>query len=373
MIYLDSAATSLQKPRSVERAMMSAMRSMASPGRGGHRPAMLAADMAFDCRAELAGFFHMENPERIIFTMNATHALNIAIHSCVRRGDRVIVSGFEHNAVVRPLHTVGAEVKIAASPMFEPQAAIEAFAKNLPGADIAVCCHVSNVFGYVLPLPEIAQLCRQHGVTLIVDASQSAGVLDINFPQLGAEYIAMPGHKGLLGPQGTGVLVCRDSALPLMQGGTGSNSAAIEMPDFLPDRLEAGTHNITGIAGLLAGVRYVRENGTKKLLRHERDLGQMLAKRLMQIPGMEVFRSEEPTYQTGVLSVRHRDITCEELAERLGANGVAIRAGLHCSPTAHRTADTFDTGTARFSFSPFNTMNEIQHAAALTAEIVNKE
>jgi selenocysteine lyase/cysteine desulfurase len=216
---------------------------------------MMAAETAFNCRTEIAALFGMNDPEKVIFTMNATHALNIAIKSSVRPGDRVVVSGYEHNAVTRPLNVSGAQIAEARSPLFDQAACLDAFAKELPGADVCVCNHVSNVFGFILPIHEISRLCRRHGVTLIVDASQSAGAIDIDFSALDAEYVAMPGHKGLFGPQGTGVLLCRESALPLMQGGTGSNSAQVEMPDFLPDRLEAGTHNITGIAGLLEGVR----------------------------------------------------------------------------------------------------------------------
>jgi selenocysteine lyase/cysteine desulfurase len=231
---------------------------------------------------------------------------------------------------------------------------------------------VSNVFGFILPIREISRLCGRHGVTLIVDASQSAGAIDIDFPALGAEYVARPGHKGLFGPQGTGVLLCRESALPLMQGGTGSNSAQAEMPDFLPDRLEAGTHNITGIAGLLEGVRFVRETGAARILRHERELMRALAARLKKIAGLELILSPEPSVQTGVLSVRHASAACEFVAEELGKRSVAVRAGLHCSPEAHRTAGTFETGTVRFSLSPFNYAQEMSKTSEILARIVNK-
>lgn len=369
MIYLDAAATSLQKPRAVASSSAWAIRNLASPGRGGHKAAMYAADTAFACRSELVELFHMDNPEKVIFTMNATHALNIALHSAVRVGDRVVISGYEHNAVTRPLYSLGAEVVVARSPLFDEDAALEAFDRALPGADLCVCNHVSNVFGFILPLRGIAKLCEKYGVTLIVDASQSAGALDIDFPALGAEYMAMPGHKGLFGPQGTGVLLCRDSALPLMQGGTGSNSACVEMPEELPDRLEAGTHNVAGIAGLLQGVRFVRATGTPRILRHERELCQNLASRLSKLPGFEVFRAGIPELQAGVLSMRCQGISCETFAEKLGERDVAVRAGLHCAPTAHRTAGTIDTGTVRFSFSPFNYPAEIAKTAEMVGQI----
>ena len=252
MIYLDSAATTLQKPPEVARASAWAIGHLASPGRGGHRPAMAAADAAFACREEAAALFDVPEPERVVFTFNATHGLNLAIKSLVRPGDTVVVSGYEHNAVTRPLRAIpGVTVRVADSPLFDRAAALEAFRRALtPEVRAAVCTHVSNVFGFILPIEDIAALCRSRGIPLIVDASQSAGCLPISLRQLGAAFIAMPGHKGLYGPQGTGLLLCGGAAEPLLEGGTGSVSLRQEMPDFLPDRLEAGTHNIAGIAGL---------------------------------------------------------------------------------------------------------------------------
>ena len=191
----------------------------------------------------------------MVFTFNATHGLNIAIKTLVKPGSTVLISGYEHNAVTRPLRAIpNVTVKAAESPLFDREAALEAFRRELtPEVDAVVCTHVSNVFGFILPIESIAALCRQRGCPLVVDASQSAGCLPLSFRELGAAFIAMPGHKGLYGPQGTGLLLCGDGAEPLLEGGTGSVSLSQEMPDFLPDRLEAGTHNIAGIAGLLEG------------------------------------------------------------------------------------------------------------------------
>lgn len=371
MIYLDSAATSLQKPRSVHMAVQNAMRTMASPGRGGHRPAMLAADCAYECRAELAGLFNVKEPENVVFTMNATHGLNIAIQTLIKSGDRVVISGWEHNAVTRPLHMLGAQVDIAWAPVFDRESTIEAFRAKIPGADAVVCTHVSNVFGMVLPIYEIAELCRGYGVPLIVDASQSAGVLEVDAERLGAQFIAMPGHKGLLGPQGTGVLLCRSGAEPIMAGGTGSDSRSQDMPALLPDRLEAGTHNIPGIAGLMAGTRYVRARGTAEIGRHERELTALLADALGNVPGLEVFAAEDAQGQSGVLSVRHAKKGSEELGELLGSAGICVRAGLHCAPTAHESAGTLRTGTVRFSFSPFNSATETLRAAHMLKSMLH--
>ena len=259
MIYLDNAATTFQKPAAVQRAVMQAMRTMSSPGRGGYAAAQQAEETLFRCRSAAAALFSVPSVEQVVFTMNATHALNIAIKSLVRPGGRVVISGYEHNAVTRPLHALGAEVIVAAAPLFSPPETVSAFERALAlRPDAAVCTHVSNVFGDILPIERIAQLCRRADVPLIIDASQSAGALPLDFSALHPAFVAMPGHKGLYGPQGTGLLLCGHDVLPLLEGGTGSASIRQEMPDFLPDRLEAGTHNVPGIAGLEAGISFVR-------------------------------------------------------------------------------------------------------------------
>ena len=367
MIYLDSAATTLQKPRSVASAMAAAARSMASPGRGGHRPARLAAETAYECREALAGLFSVAGSENIVFTMNATHALNIALRSLVSPGGRAVVSGWEHNAVTRPLHMLGAEIDAVRTPLFDRDAALAGFAEKLPGAQCCVCTAVSNVFGFELPFYEIAGLCREAGVPFVLDASQAAGAMDIDASRLGAAFIAMPGHKGLLGPQGTGLLICSAGAKPLMAGGTGSESRSRLMPEYLPDRLEAGTHNMPGIAGLLAGMEFVKRLGIPAIARRERALTRALGERLSALPGLELFLSERPEAQAGVLSVRSGAMGCEELAEALARRGVCTRAGLHCAPLAHESAGTLESGTVRFSVSPFNTPQELKTAAGILA------
>ncbi|MDD3346303.1 aminotransferase class V-fold PLP-dependent enzyme [Oscillibacter sp.] len=364
MIYLDSAATTFQKPPAVADAMQEALATMSSPGRGGHHAAMKAAQTAFACRSELAEYFHLANPEQVVFTLNATHALNIAIKSLVPPGGRAVISGYEHNAVTRPLAALGAQVSVAEAPLFQPKAVTAAFERLIvPGVDAVICNHVSNVFGFVQPVEDIAALCRQRGVPLIIDASQSAGVLPLNMAALGAAFIAMPGHKGLYGPQGTGVLLCGDGVPThtLLEGGTGSLSVQQEMPDFLPDRLEAGTHNMPGISGLLAGLRYVRERGEEAICQKERQMTLMTAESLRAMPGVRVYAMPGLRDQTGVLSftVEGRDV--EEIGDALAQQEIAVRAGLHCAPQAHRSAGTLDTGTVRLSFSDFNTQEEIYH------------
>ncbi len=362
MIYFDSAATSFQKPASVAAAMWEALASMSSPGRGGYPAAARAADTAFQCRSELAEMFGLRNPEQVVFTLNATHALNIAIKSLVPPGGRAVVSGYEHNAVTRPLEALGAKIAVAAAPLFDSKAVTDAFDRLVvPGTAAVVCSHVSNVFGFIQPVEEIAAICRSRGVPFIVDASQSAGVLPLDMEALGAAFVAMPGHKGLYGPQGTGALLCREDVLtrPLLEGGTGSQSIQQRMPDFLPDRLEAGTLNMPGIAGLLAGIRYVRRGGLEKILAHEKHLTQMTVQGLETLPGLRLFVSPGLRNQTGVLSLTAEGVDVENMGSALAERGIAVRAGIHCAPYAHRTVGTLDTGTVRISFSDFNTPEEV--------------
>lgn len=362
MIYFDSAATTFQKPRAVASAMAEALHTMSSPGRGGYEAAMHAADTVFDCRIALAELFHVPNPECVVFTTNATHALNVAIKSLVGRGGKVVVSGYEHNAVTRPLSDLEADIRIASAPLFDPQAALHAFADAVTGREAAVICnHVSNVFGAVQPMEGIAAICRDRGVPLIIDASQSAGILPLDMTALGAAFIAMPGHKSLYGPQGTGVLLCGEGveAKPLLQGGTGSLSLQQEMPSFLPDRLEAGTHNVPGIAGLLAGVRYVQGRGVEAICEGERRIALRAAEGLQQLDGVTVYASDGLAGQVGVVSFTVAGKGSEEVAAVLGEKGIAVRAGLHCAPFAHRSAGTLEAGTVRLSFSDFNTAEEV--------------
>ena len=373
MIYLDNGATTLRKPPQVARAVLHAMEHYASPGRGGYPAAMAAADAVYRCR-ELAGILFDAEPESVVFTMNATHGLNVALKSLIGPGDTVVVSGFEHNAVMRPLYAIGARVIVAGRKLFDEADTLREFDNAITLRTRAVVCtHVSNVFGYRLPIERIAALCAKRSVPLIVDASQSAGVLPLDMTALGAAFLAMPGHKGLYGPQGTGVLVCGEGVpvRTLLEGGTGSMSIQQHMPDFLPDRLEAGTHNMPGIAGLLAGVRYVQERGEAAICRHERELAQMAVKDLQKLNGVQVFALPDLRAQTGVVSFRMEGRDAEDVGASLAAEDIAVRAGLHCAPLAHRSAGTLETGTVRVSVSDFNTPGEITHLIAAVKALIS--
>ncbi len=375
MIYFDAAATTLEKPQQVRRAVFEAVNAMSSPGRGIHPAARLAEETAFQCRMEAAELFGVSNPENVIFTGNATHALNIAIRSLVRPGSRVVISGYEHNAVTRTLAAIpDVELTVVDTPLFRQDDAAQGFERAIAdGCDLVICNHVSNVFGFVQPLERIAESCRRHGAPLIVDASQSAGVLPVRMDVLGAAFIAMPGHKGLYGPQGTGLLLCGEAqAEPIMFGGTGSASRQQEMPADLPDRLEAGTHNMPGIAGLLEGLRFVRKTGVRKIAAHERMLTAHASVQLLRLPGVQVFSTEDAFAQSGVLSFTVPGRDCEELGTALARRGIAVRAGLHCAPLAHRSAGTLPGGTVRLSFSAFNSKRQVEQFAAVLRQVLRE-
>ena len=363
MIYLDSAATTLQKPPSVVRAMDRALLTCANPGRSGHGPALRAQETVFACRELAAQLFGLEAPERVIFTQNATHALNIAIRSVFHGGGHAVISGYEHNSVVRPLTALaeeGVTFTPAHSPLFDPDGAYQAVVEALrPDTRCVIVNHVSNVFGYILPIREIDGLCLRRGIPLILDVSQSAGVLDIDLRDLpGTHFLCMPGHKGLYGPQGTGLLLCarEEPVRSLTQGGTGSLSLDPRQPDFLPDGLESGTLNVPGIAGLAEGLRFVLRR-REEIAQRERALLFLAAEGLKAQEGTQVFF--DPGCQSGVLSFRKTGWDPGDLCAALGRAGICTRGGLHCAPLAHKSAGTLPEGTVRLSFSAFNTRGEI--------------
>jgi len=285
-------------------------------------------------------------PEQVVFTSNCTHGLNMAIRTLVKPGSRVVISGFEHNAVTRLLKALDARITVAGRKLFDWEDTLRGFRAALEkGVDAAVFTHCSNVFGYILPVEELSLLCRKYEVPFVVDAAQSAGMLPVGLQSWGADFVAMPEHKGLLGPQGTGLLLCGKAPQPLLYGGTGSQSRLQTMPDFLPDGAEAGTLNVPGIAGLAAGIAYLRQKGIDRIFRAEQREAKRCATRLAEM-GLRVFHGE---HQSGTVSfVAPGD--CQLLADALGRQGIAVRAGLHCAPLAHESAGTLETGTVRISY-----------------------
>jgi len=374
MIYLDNGATTLQKPPSVGRAMEAALYTCGNPGRGGHRPAMRAADIVFTCRQLVAQLFGLDRLEGVVFTLNCTHALNLAIKSTLNDGGHAVISGYEHNSAVRPLEalrTRGVGYSVASWPLFDTAGTLAAIEGAITAETrCVIVSHVSNVFGFVLPLMEIDALCARRGVALIVDAAQSAGMLPLDVGKLkAASFVCMPGHKGLYGPQGTGILLCckGDDLHSLIEGGTGSNSLELTQPGFLPDIFESGTLNVPGIAGLAEGVQFVLNRGVRAIGAHEADLTRRLARGLEAVPSVRAF--SHPKGQSGVLSFVHERLPPEAVAEELGRQGICVRAGLHCATLAHRSAGTLPQGTVRASFSVFNTARQADALVKAVGEL----
>ena len=376
MIYFDSAATTFQKPQSVFKAMESAMLRCGNPGRSGHRPSLLAAKTVYECREAVCDLFHFPQPENVVFTMNATHALNLAIKSTLKNGGHAVIGGYEHNSVVRPLEALkdsaGVSYTVAYSPLFDQEAQYDAIKQAIiPETKCVIINHMSNVFGFIAPLSKINQLCLERGIDLIIDASQSAGILEINASELSASFICMPGHKSLYGPQGTGILLCckAENAHSLLEGGTGSNSREVRQPDFLPDMLESGTLNVPGIAGLLEGISFVRTQGIRQIAEKKYEHLRRLSSGLGQIRGITAYFSA--VCQNGLISFT-APVPSEELCGKLGELGFCLRGGLHCAPLAHQSANTLPDGTCRVSLSVFNDRNQVEQLISIVNKLMTK-
>ncbi len=368
MIYLDNAATTYPKPPTVRRAVSDALVSAgANPGRSGHAMAIRASAEMYSARNRTAAFFGEENPENVIFTLNCTHSINIVLKGLLSSGDHVVVSDLEHNAVMRPLNAMAERgVQYTAAKVYEndPEETLSSFREALrPNTKLVVCVHVSNVWGIKLPIERITAMCHQYGIPVLIDASQSAGIYDIDLRENDFDYLCMPGHKGLYGPMGTGVLITKrcDRLRTVVEGGTGSASASLSQPESPPDKLESGTPNLSGIAGLGSGVDFVSGITAKKILSHEYSLILYLYERLSAMPNVVLYTPKPRPDMCGtVLSFNVGDSDSENVAAYLNQKyGIACRAGLHCAPMAHRHYGTLERGAVRISPSYFNTMRDI--------------
>ncbi len=370
MIYLDYAATSWPKPPEVFEAMRDFMESAGgNPGRSGHRLSVAAARVVFRARETLAGLFHAPDPMRVIFTHNVTHSLNLVLRGFLRPGDRVVTSSMEHNSVMRPLRVLEREgvcvevVRCGADGSLDMQALRRAITR---GTRLVVMTHASNVVGTILPLAEAARLAHEAGALLLVDAAQTAGVLPIDVSDMGIDFLAFTGHKGLHGPTGTGGLVLGQSVKieelqPLVRGGTGSKSEFEEQPDMLPDKYESGTPNGVGIAGLGAGARWVLLRGVESIREHERQLTAQLMSGLRNIAGLTVYSPMDAAAMTAVVSCRVQGRRVSDVGLALDDDyGILCRVGLHCAPAAHRTLGTFPEGTIRLAPGPATTSADIE-------------
>ena len=369
MIYLDNATTTWPKPEAVYQAVDNCLRQCGgNPGRGGHGSARAATYLLYETREALANLFNINNPNHIIFTYNGTDGINMALLGKLRPGDRVVTTAMEHNAVARPLRyleTMGVKIDIVSCD-HRGKLNLGAMESKLKlGVQAIIVGHASNVTGTIMPIYEIGQLASVYQTCFIVDAAQTAGVEDIDVEYCAIDMLAFSGHKGLLGPQGTGGLYVRDGAelTPLRYGGTGSFSELDIQPNFLPDKLESGTANTPGISGLLAGIKFIGEIGQKNIRAKESKLAQQLIEGLLKIKSVVVYGPQLARERTAVVAFTIGDMDSNLVVHRLDREfGIACRGGLHCAPWAHQCIGTLARGVIRFSPGYFNTTEEIVQA-----------
>ncbi len=361
MIYFDNAATTGTKPPEVINAVNRALREYSvNPGRGGYDLSARCSEEIFQCRQKISDFFNVGAPERVIFTPNCTAAINYCIKGICRPGDHIVASSLEHNAVARPLYKLqrqGADVDYAEVIFGDPEATLRVFQKLIrPDTRLVVCTHASNVTGEVMPIEGIGKICAERGVPFMVDAAQTAGVLDIDIRKCKIDYLCIAPHKGLYAPMGTGLLIALGE-IPdtLLEGGTGSMSISYEQPIDYPERFESGTVNVPGIMGISAGIDFVKAKGIDRIYRHETELMQYIYDGLKEIKGVVLYTAR-PTLGRYVptLSFNIRGLDSATAAAILAKDGIATRAGLHCAPMAHRRLGTVDIGTVRLCCSVFN-------------------
>ena len=383
MIYFDNAATSFPKPQEVSAAIINYMNNIgASPGRSGHRLSIEAGRILYQCRENIAELFHVEDPLRIVFTSNATEAINLAVKGFLHSGDQVITSSIEHNSVMRPLRELeknGVQIKAipcSADGSLNPEDIEKAINKN---TTLIVLNHASNVTGTLLPIGEVGRIARKNNILFLVDAAQTAGAYPIDMEKDNIDLLAFTGHKSLFGPTGTGGLVIGKDVdihkiTPLKTGGTGSRSESENHPDFLPDLYESGTPNIAGIAGLHAGVSYILKKGVKDIHQYELHLCNKLIFGLKQIPGVTVYGKDDSGERSSVVSFTIIGQSPSDIGFKLDEKySIMCRVGLHCAPSAHKTIGTFPVGTVRFSIGLFNTVDDVKQAIYAVRKIASEK
>lgn len=379
MIYFDNAATTMRKPEKVIQAVTEALSSMGNAGRGVHAAALDASRVIFDTRVKLAELFHAENPKQIVFTMNSTESLNIAIKGVLKPGDHVITTALEHNSVLRPLYEMedrGVELTVLQADMFgnfcleEMEAAIQKNTKAI------VCTHGSNLTGNLVDIKQVGEVAKKYGVLLIADASQTAGVFPIDVQEMNIDILCFTGHKGLLGPQGTGGMYVREglTVRPLLSGGSGVQTYEREHPKQMPTALEAGTLNVHGLAGLRAAVSYINDYGMENIRKKEQELMRQFYDRVKMIPGIKIYGDFEKKERCAIVSLNVRDYDSSEVSDALFVHyGISTRPGAHCAPLMHQALGTVEQGAVRFSFSHLNTLEEIEIAVRALEELAEED
>jgi cysteine desulfurase/selenocysteine lyase len=381
MIYLDNAATSWPKPSCVIEAISEVLEQAGgNPGRSGHRLSIAAARIIYDTREEIAQFFHVSDPLCVIFTGNATHAINLALKGLLKPGDHVVTSSMEHNAVMRPLRELEKSgvrlsvVQCASDGTIDVHDVIKAVNSR---TRLVAIVHASNVVGTILPVSEIAAVARNAGALLLVDAAQTAGLVPINMETTGIDLLAFTGHKELQGPPGIGGLVIGErvdvsSFEPLFRGGTGSRSEFEQQPEELPDKFESGTPNLVGIAGLKAALQWLKERGTETAYAHIKLLTRTLIDGLASLPGITIYGTKDPERSVGIVSLTVAGKHVSEIALRLDEeHDILCRVGLHCAPAAHRTIGSFPEGTVRLAPGLFTTLEDIYATIEAVKRIIN--
>ncbi len=369
MIYLDNAATSYPKPEVVYDAVLEGMKEYgANPGRSGHKLALEAGRAIFKTRDLVAKLFGIDNLMQIIFTSNATDSLNLAIKGVLKEGDHVITSSMEHNSVLRPIKALEAKgventiIMCNEDGSLDPKDIKDAIKSN---TKLIALTHASNVTGTLMPIEGVSKIAKEAGVLFLLDAAQTAGIYDINVKEMNIDLLALPGHKGLMGPQGTGILYIREGldVMHFKEGGTGSRSEDLTQPTMLPDRHESGTPNTPGIIGLGAGVQFILDEGIDKIRNHEKELTSYFINQLKEIDKVKIYGPQDAEKQGAVVSINIGEEDSSEIAFILDdVFNIAVRSGLHCASMAHTTLGTLDQGTIRFSMGYFNTKEDIDAA-----------
>ena len=367
MIYFDNAATTGIKPKSVVRAVNFALENLsANPGRSGHSKSVGAAETVYKAREKLSDFFGSEGPETVVFTQNCTHAVNCVLKGLLKKGDHCIISSLEHNAVVRPLVKTGVSYSVAEVSLTDDDVTVKNFVEKIkPNTKLIFCTGASNVLGKILPIEKIGDICRKKGIYFGVDAAQTAGVLPIDMKKQNIDFLCIAPHKGLYAPMGIGVLIAR-KPLPdtIIEGGTGTNSSELFQPSFLPERLESGTVNVPGIAGIMGGLEFVKTKGTESIYQNELRLIQMLYKKLEDNEDVTLYTPyPEAGMYVPLLTFNVKNMTSYEAASILADNKIAVRGGLHCAPFAHRQIGTLEGGAVRVAVAYFNNSSEIDYFA----------
>ncbi len=372
MIYFDNAATTGKKPPQVVNAVLQGLKNhSANPGRSGHKAAVAAATAIYSVREMLSDFFGADGPENVVFTLNCTHSINCVLKGVLKKGDHILVSSLEHNAVMRPLIKTGVNYSIFNVSFTDDTATLKDLTEKIrPNTRMVFCTGASNVWGKLLPIEAIGKLCKEKKLLFGVDAAQIAGVIPINMQKMNIDYLCVAPHKGLYAPMGIGVLICRKNiSETLIEGGTGTNSIELKQPLELPERLESGTVNLPAILGTGAGLDYVKKLTAERIYSHEADLIKKLYYGLSNMSEVMLY-TPEPLMGVfaPVLSFNFKGIPSETVSALLSEQGVCVRGGLHCAPYAHRTLGTLDNGTVRLSTATFNTSQEVYSFLKLVSD-----